>query len=441
MSQSKGASPAGSTEQKGLRLFFHVNDYEPEQLPSGDKALGETSFGRLRNLMAFSDPLVVWSPSSSLMRRSPLWGEDGMRMFLDLVGKGAVQVAGRGSWLRNEDLRKSHRWEHAKWIDWFDEQVKDMIAAPGTPPEKATVLAAPEDRAREWADHWLFDDRRHRRFERVDRLVRSGEVPAGTKERTKGLTDARRRAIEVVRDAYNHLEAARICGSDVEALSDEARFYGLMEDVRTELEPNAEPKARLDAVGPETLTLIEAVHLILDGLRATTKPDDKFRKYMLDSQAHRELAQWTRRMRDEASTDRSCRHPLASEQWSDRLISDLRAGLQPPSSISGRKRATEVGVNAASTAGTVLGATVAPPLALGLAAAAYGWITLGKGLVRDAGFLPLGTASPRWVYMYAFGRMPKRAEIEQIHRALDIILGKSHPSLSVADHPTMTWGD
>ena len=250
-----------------LRLFFHVNDYEPDKLPPSPEDRSSTGFARLRHLIALSDPLVVWAPSGRLMERSDSWGPEGRTLFIDLVRKGRVRVAGRASWLRNEEPRRNHSWPFAKWDDSkdsFDEALKELIPR-GEPDDSSPVIAGPEDHGRAWASRWLFDDKRHRRLQHVMTLLTTGKVPEGTASRARARASDEEKAVEIVRDAFNHLEAGTIARADSEALGDEAEFYRLMEEVRSSLAPRT-PAAEEAAIreGLETLATVDAVHLVLD---------------------------------------------------------------------------------------------------------------------------------------------------------------------------------
>ena len=64
------------------RTFCHINEYD------------DWGYRNLRRMIAASDPLVIWAPSSQLLGKSSTTKLT-PREFLNCVENGAVQVAGR----------------------------------------------------------------------------------------------------------------------------------------------------------------------------------------------------------------------------------------------------------------------------------------------------------------------------------------------------------
>ncbi len=97
----------------GIRAWCHINEFREE------------GYAALPAMIAFSDPLVLWGPSATLMdsyypRKCALSSKD----LLDLVEKKEVRIAGRREWLTDRTYREHHPWKAARWKDQFDEQIR-----------------------------------------------------------------------------------------------------------------------------------------------------------------------------------------------------------------------------------------------------------------------------------------------------------------------------
>src|SRR5262245_55075561 len=93
-----------------LPTFCHISD------------LGTYGYSRLHRLISVSYPLILWSPSSVLLkspdcRVSP-------RDFVKMIEDGIIRVTGRREWILSKSFRENHRWAGARWDPYVDGAIR-----------------------------------------------------------------------------------------------------------------------------------------------------------------------------------------------------------------------------------------------------------------------------------------------------------------------------
>ena len=392
--------------------FFHVNQR------------GEAGYRDLTRLVAMSQPLTLWAPSSVLLRSQS--SGVGPKQFLDLLDEGYIRVMGRRKWLSDPRCRDSDRWPGTSWDAEIDDRIRRLSEEDeGKPVPERRVVVAPEEEGYEWADNYLsrHPEESSRWYKRVRRKDASETIPGGTLDAVRELgTDHVAVARRILRDAYNHGRALLESGARVPILQSftHRKFVEVLaqapptEDERASRQTPASGASRapqLDGLSAMTGELAK----ILGGLDLHGPPNPKRLHRFLRSSGHRDLVAWMSGMCTEYEQHRP---QVVDAVVLDRLKQELgRASFD--SFTQGLKRhGDDAGVGAVGLVTGIVGLATAgvgwvPALALG--AAVY---PAGKGLVRELGFIPAGFEGPQWPFLYTYGRAAKKGQLEGMREAL-----------------------
>jgi len=172
--------------------------------------LGSPGYQDLHRMLAASNPLTLWAPSSVLLRTS------GCRIspsqFLDYVNSGHIRIVARRKWLIDREARDTHRWDGARWDPQVDNEVRRVMEEDlGKERQLRRVVAADDERGLQLAEETVgADPDAVREWERL--LSRENEqeaervIPPGTLQTAReiGGDDIRRQVVIVLRDAFNH---------------------------------------------------------------------------------------------------------------------------------------------------------------------------------------------------------------------------------------------
>lgn len=386
-----------------LRTFCHISEYD------------EAGYRALHRLVAASDPLVLWAPSSKFLTTP------GCRVqadeFLDLVEKGQIQVVAREEWLESRHFRESHKWEGARWDPRVDGALRRMFRDDGREPDlrRRRVAAAPDEAGHEKAlqmveeepgvvaeiESALKDERR--------RL----EIPPGT------LATAARRADDlpvqteiVLRDAYNHAEAIDLSrsrtaillgpGDGVFSQRVAAIFAQDMASKAEYLKPTQAQHAPMS-----TARLSRQLIDLLARLEAQ-QPNVDLGSFM-SGEGHRELVEWSREVMD-LLVD------VDPAQLQEKMVGHLTGGLKAGSfSIWPPEKRTDDVVNAAIG---VAGALEGPkPIALlGLAFAVKPFL---RAAARAADRADSEFSGPKWPFRYLWDTGPRRSGRQSLLEVLE----------------------
>jgi hypothetical protein len=180
------------------RAFFHVDEFR------------EVGMEYLPYLACVCDPLVVWSPSSLLLKATQKAILE-PRDLLSLVdGENApVRVIGRAEWLLDEQFRNAHRWEYAPWVEEFDGVIKRFaIEDEKKPLISRRVIIAGREKGFVEADETLGSPIGERVARNLRLLFEKQLLPPGILEKARWAREERSSVPRaILRDMYNHRNA------------------------------------------------------------------------------------------------------------------------------------------------------------------------------------------------------------------------------------------
>lgn len=217
--------PAVRPAAKVFQTFCHINEYD------------EDGFANLHRMIATSEPLVLWAPSSGLLQ-SPQC-RVGTDEFLEYVEAGRVRIVGRRDWLTSETARNkmASRWLGAQWDTRIDGRIKAIALEDQNVPndDAKRVLIAPDERGNNYAATYLAQHP-----EDVQRLNVELESAAARNLLPKGLLgslkdrakDPHALATRVLRDVFNHGEAIHLASAEAPFFlaPRESRFLKLLDE-------------------------------------------------------------------------------------------------------------------------------------------------------------------------------------------------------------------
>jgi hypothetical protein len=269
----------------GLRTFCHISEYD------------DGGYRELHRLIAASDPLVLWAPSSQYLvdpgicRVSP---DD----FLHFVDEGMVQVVAREEWLTSVSAREGHPWPGARWNRRIDGALRRMLLDDEREPDpqRRRVAAAAKEAGKDEALR-IIEEKPDVAAETIDALRnRSSEIPPGTlATAVREGDDIHDRAKVVLRDAYNHADAMATTTAETAILLGPGVFSRRVAAIY------AEEMASDAGAGPalaDSSSVVTAAELsgqlvdLLAKLEALGPPAD-LRSFM-KGRGHRELIEWYR---------------------------------------------------------------------------------------------------------------------------------------------------
>lgn len=388
-----------------FRTFCHISDY------------GEAGYANLHRLIATSSPLVLWAPSSTLLR-SP-----GCRVteksFVKHVEAGRIRIIGRREWLLDKRFRDSHPWSGGAWNTAVDDAIRAMaLNDENEPAGRRRVTICPDEQGLALATEYV--ERHPDVIETLHAALTAPEashdLPIGLVQHALRYDEPRELAINVLRPAYNHAEAIDRSGARAPflLLPKESRFHELM----STLQPAPDTTVRrTDAATLADLTA-QVVDLVrhmerLQGSRATL---DSFVK----GEGHALLTKWLssicaevavghgdstegvvlRRLQEDFDRER------LRDDWSDLVVN--REGLLGGAGLS-----------------SVLVEVVTQQLgvfsAIGLATGA---VQVGHNLLQKTGHLPVTyEGGSQWPFLYAFGKPASRHRRARLGRLLDDLAG------------------
>ncbi len=193
-------------EQKAqLRGFCHINEFT--------KATGATGLANLRQMIAFCEPLALWSPSLNWMEHNNCQVEP--EELLYYIKTGHVRVFGRENWLTDENYRNNHPWkEGAPWsgydqqlLDFYNEDLKKK-------PEERRVCAAPNAQGSAYAGKEMANQH-SKAVVAAKELIENNRIPGDWGVRIKEKMSLDDKVKEVLRHAHNNVLALKEAQSDL----------------------------------------------------------------------------------------------------------------------------------------------------------------------------------------------------------------------------------
>jgi hypothetical protein len=391
--------------------FFHINQR------------GEAGYQDLGRLVAMSQPLTLWAPSS-VQLRAPTSGMDS-KQFLELLDRGNIRVMGRRRWLTDPRCRDTPRWPGTVWNSQIDGDIRRRAEEEeGTAAAERRVVIAPEEHGYDWADNYLFQhpEESLKWYRRARRKDASATIPGGTLKAVRDLGEDRVAvARRILRDAYNHGRALLESGARVPIL--QSFTHRKFVEVLAQAPPSAggttgpqtpvagTDRAQLDGVSSMTGELVK----ILTALDLQGDPDPKRLDRFLRGAGHRELVRW---MSDICAEYERHRQQVVDAVILDRLEQELGHASFDSFTQGLKRRPDDAGVGAVGLVAGIVGIATAGigwlP-ALGLGATVY---PVGKGLVRELGLIPAGFDGPQWPFLYTYGGAARKGQLETIRNAL-----------------------
>ena len=407
--------------------FCHISEYISNS-PGLDPHDG---YQNLHRMIAASNPLNLWSPSSHYLKRANCQISPGD--FISLLEKGYVRVLGRRAWIYNLDnSRDNHDWVGARWDDYIDGTIREIHESEDrarTPAAERRVIVVRNEQGYQaagelLAEHPEWISRLYNAFQ--DR--KSGQIPPGTldtvdrdlaKGRHSGQPTEIAVALTIMRDAHNHGEAAKDSGAEAPFLLSphDTSFMELLAQLTgggpplavdqfgNEVAPatvSFEDQARLGTLTRQVVELL----IKLDDMREThVLREDRDIRSWVGSEPHLLLTAWLQSLcqqivnvRDE-EVDAFLVHELLEELSRAKFRPHWRRLLTGP----------ELDTSSLVTLiDSLMRLPLAPTDPLGVADLAVAALPMGRGLIKRLGFVSDKYTGNQWPYLYAFGKRPSR---------------------------------
>ncbi|MEV4532438.1 hypothetical protein AB0J82_01245 [Asanoa sp. NPDC049518] len=379
-----------------LPTFCHISDF------------GEYGYRRLHRMIAISLPLILWSPSSAMLRSRDCRVKP--KDFLALVEMGAIQIAGRESWLTDKAFRNNHYWgEPARWDDEIDGEIKRIYDQDryGGGGDRPRVVVVPEALGKDWADNFLSEHPEQLDFWTGalagDRLAE--RIPAGTLESIdKGRWEPREAVAYLLGSAYNHGHAAAAVGAEMDFLLKpaDAEFMQVMSQAGIDGAADRRVPGPRPAPTQTAQILAEQLIHILGRFDDVRGRGGLLR--FVRGDGHRELVSWFKTMSDlvKATDPQELDGTVLRH-----LQEELRKGHHPGlASVLDSPVAAAVGTVGAAIGGVQ---AVQDPDPMNLLGVAVGAFAIGSGLCQRLGWVSGSFTGVQWPYLYTYGRTSNNA--------------------------------
>ena len=410
------------TEEILFPTFCHIGEYD------------EYGYQILHRMLAVSQPLILWAPTSPLLERGQC--RIPPRNFLRHVEEGRIRVFAREQWLASRNFRDSHPFPGARWTESFDGVLKKMWEEDASRPlRQRRVVAAPPEEGWQWAKEYLADS--PGQVEKWNRLARgktaTSKIPAGTLQAAFKYAgdDSFRLAQAILRDAYNHGQAMRLSGAQAPFwLSPTDRmFLKVLRDTedpgtytgsqsrseQTRTAPVSLPEhPPVDETGTEMAAQLASVLRLLD-IGSPSVHRGKDLDEFLRGEERREMVAWLSDICDQLKVtearnlDRAVVNALRADLDRSGFSRPLREMLKQPA-------ATAVGAVGLVT--TVMGYAIDPGGAVSIAGLFAAAFPVAKELFRSLGYIPAEYTGPQWPFLYSYG---SRATKRNVARLLNVL--------------------
>ncbi|MEV4619121.1 hypothetical protein AB0J74_10510 [Asanoa sp. NPDC049573] len=392
-----------------LPTFCHISDF------------GEYGYRRLHRMIAISQPLTLWSPSSVLLRSKAcsVSPDD----FVKLVENGTVRIVGRESWLLDRSFRDRHHWDGARWDPKIDGAIRDIFHEDhlgGGARRHPRVAVAPDAGGRQWAAGFLDEHPEQLGFwEGVivgDRP--QDRIPAGTFESIQKMPWDPRGAVEyLLGSARNHGQALANAGSEMDFLlrPADARFLNLMAQARIDGQPAVGPPAPRQAPEPGQEQFLAAQLLEVLARLDDVRGRGGLMRF-IGNGGHAELVAWFRTVADLLKgTDPTRFEGELLRHLQNEVRKGSRRGLGslldgPPSVVT-----SVVGAAGVAVDGLQVAQDASVMNLLGVAISTF---MIGAGLCQRLGWVGGSFTGIQWPYLYTYGKAPNK---DRQTRLLDLL--------------------
>lgn len=394
----------------GFSTFCHINEY------------GERGYQDLHTLVALSQPLNLWAPSSVLIRHT---SRIGPKDFVRYVEKGFIRVIARDSWLTERRFRDTHPWAPARWDPEIDDALQSILREDAAlDPSRRRVLSAPPETGEADAEGYVRDNPRQIAY--WDKAYRSRnaarKIPVGTLATVARHADGGPFDIAkwILRDGRNHASAFALSGAALPLFlsPSDPRFIRLVNQAPPSADgPGTRPAARTTA--PSHGHAQDLARQLVDVLRhldihAGPRSLDAF----ITGEGRRELVTWINavcaqyryhpRREIDGLVIRELRHQIG------------RARLRGPLGHLGARTALPTVVGAVDLAATAVGFVLSPGDALNAVGVAAGVFGIGNGLAQQMGWVPSTFDGPQWPFLYAYSSRAKESRLRRMIYALSM---------------------
>jgi hypothetical protein len=394
--------------------FCHIGEY------------GESGYANLHRMIAVSQPLNLWAPTSTLLgSRDCQVSRD---EFLEYVDSGHIRVFGRERWLTSKTERNKFesKYSNAAWDENFDGWLQRILDQDsGKPLQDRRVVIADAEKGKDRALQLVDENPSH--IDYWNNPANQRKIPSGTLEaaRRTAKGDPAAFARAVLRDAWNHGEASRDAGAEVRFLLTlkDRQFLDVLMRAAIGREgsegANQTDSALVRATAqarravPTTVSdrlsqqLLELLGTLDDSAPHRGHPGSLHR--FLGGKKHRALVAWLSSMCEQYKYHNT---KVLDKAVINELLADLgRAEFRTPlrelaSDPAGRA------VGAIGLAIAIMTADPTSPLTLGGIFAATFPVT--AGLSRATGITPPSFSGPQWPFLYTYGSRARKNQYEHL---------------------------
>jgi len=406
--------------------FCHISQY------------GDQGYRELARMVAISR-LTLWAPSSYMLKSdaSALTSTT----FLDYLNAGKIRVIGRVEWLRDPDSRKDNPWPGAAWDQTIDGEIRRICDQDeGKPKSERHVVIAPPESGYGFADRYLAQHPEQvSQWAKTLRGKKSSlDIPGGTREAALRESHPREAARRILRDAYNHGQAIAFSEADAPVLVQRkyTKFWNILRDappldVATDSDSAQEPmSAPADhAVDWKMGNLANQLLRILAefDIHARNHSDADSLGRFIDSAGREDVMKWFQGicvlLRD---TPPSQLDGILVK----RLRQEIGDGRFPGFWEGIKENRDESAVGAAALIPAALGLIADPTGLIGILPLALAVYPLGKGLLRQMGYVPDRFNGLQWPFLYTYGTRPSRRQVKQLRYVLNELYNRQSGGLS-----------
>jgi hypothetical protein len=381
-------------EAPSLPTFCHISE------------LGAFGYANLHRMVATSDPLYLWAPSSVLLK-----GE-GCTVppndFLRYLEQGHIKIVARHPWLTDRRFRDHHAWEGAKWDPAIDDRIRSIYENDEAEPDvtKRRVVAAPDARGFERAEEFLEEhpSSLNRWMRVINGKTAEHVVPAGTlmAARREAATDPRHAVLVLLSTAHNHGQAMRDVDAQVPFLlnAQDPQFLNLIATMYAAPD-QALPRSvvrRERRVHADLVELTQRLVATLERIETDRTRLDKF----VGSEGHRDLVAWVAGMCERVKTTEPGSVDLDVRTA---LLDELERGVfneSRPVEFKRLLRSAEAPQTTAEISLAIAG--LVEHERLGILSLAVSGFAVAHVAAKRMGLVPGDFTGAQWPFLYASGR-------------------------------------
>lgn len=393
--------------------FCHITEYEEE------------GYGALHRMIASSYPLVLWSPSGTMLEK---YSEDhkchvNVSDMKNYVESGYVKIIFRESW-KCKKYRNSRNFWGVHWHEEFDDFVTSIERNDiSLPDSKQRVRVVEEEDGYDKADEFMTncpDDF----FDYIWWMIETNKITKGSIDKAKKHQDNKRMAVrEVLRDARNHSRAIQLADKSVTATpflsGKDINFFRTIDSAPGDyLDFQIEKSTDLKSIDVYNEFMNILAHF--ESIGSTIG----FKEY-LGSDHHKEISKFLN------AISNSVKKSKPEDIYAD-LLSRIEADIeQRDNTIANMNKFYKfMNLNSFSGFGSLC-TSVIDALAGGLhsgilSALKIGGIVftavpLGRGFLRKIGFLTGDYHLPHWSSLYTFGKQYDEYSKEKIIKLIKLL--------------------